>query len=535
MRAETADNELVSHYARDGSEAAFGALVSRHVHLVYGTALRQVGNPGLAEEVTQNVFIALARKAPRLAGHETLAGWLHRTALLESKARLRSELRRQRREDIAALLDQLRQTGRSPVEDLSPVLDEGLLELRESDRLALILRFLEERSLGEVGQLLGIGEDAARKRVDRALERLAAFFRERGFAVPSGTAATTVALTQATAASAAPAGLASTVTQAGMAACGAAGMAPLSLVVFSVMKLSTLQTAAVCSLLVAAPLVWQWSQMQRLQAQEAQSLDQWTAAQRGLEAARTDRLRLRQDLLLARAETYNATRSKESAAGGPAADTYQWNDRSPLARIPKELLRAVQVPAVTNRLGRLSPQIQAVLQMTSTEAAAVQASMDAFLARVHAAQSEVVREVPPNLDERSYAAASDLRVFEIRGVQSTIARLREELLTELNGTLGDERGGLMKGSLSSWIPMDPTSGGASDGRAFQDGDHRLFFYNASGALDGRPWLRWGAVSERGSFSSAIPIDEIPAFLQPRLQDWIDQVRADANRAKAANP
>src|SRR3989449_9370745 len=93
MTPVSPDGELVTAYAAEGSESAFRALVTRHVHLVYATALRQVGDAGLAEEITQNVFVALARKAPRLARLETLAGWLHRTSILEAKARIRSELR----------------------------------------------------------------------------------------------------------------------------------------------------------------------------------------------------------------------------------------------------------------------------------------------------------------------------------------------------------------------------------------------------------------------------------------------------------
>src|SRR5690606_6749220 len=102
MTLMSPDSELVGAYVTEGSEAAFRALVTRHAGLVYSTALRQVGDHGIAEEITQNVFVALARKAPRLARAETLAGWLHRTAILESKARIRSELRRRTREETAA-------------------------------------------------------------------------------------------------------------------------------------------------------------------------------------------------------------------------------------------------------------------------------------------------------------------------------------------------------------------------------------------------------------------------------------------------
>src|SRR6267378_4241031 len=136
MTPVSPDRELVTAYAARGSETAFRALVTRHVHLVYATALRQVGHAGLAEEITQNVFIALARKAPRLAGIETLAGWLHRTSILEAKARIRSELRRDRREETAAELVNLQREGASPFAAMVPLVDEGLLSLRDSDRLA---------------------------------------------------------------------------------------------------------------------------------------------------------------------------------------------------------------------------------------------------------------------------------------------------------------------------------------------------------------------------------------------------------------
>ena len=212
----TPDRDLVRSYASEGSETAFRALVGRHVGLVFATALRQVGDTGLAEEITQNVFVHLARKAPALTGHETIAGWLHRSAILESRARFRAEMRRRRREEVAAALAETEFQARNPAEDLTPLLDEALLQLREADRLALVLRFLEERSLREVGNALGIDEDAARKRVSRALARVTEFFRNRGFALPSAGAATL--LGQATqAAQAVPAGLASSAAAAGLA------------------------------------------------------------------------------------------------------------------------------------------------------------------------------------------------------------------------------------------------------------------------------------------------------------------------------
>src|SRR5439155_7204614 len=202
---------------------------------------RQVGNSTLAEEITQNVFIVLARKAPRLSGIRTLGGWLHRTTILEARARVRAELRRRRREKMAGEVAALQWEGTSPLEALAPLLDEGLLNLRHGDRLVLVLRYLEERSLRDVGAALGVDEDAARKRVSRALDRLAGFFRRSGFAVPAGAGC---AALLASTAKAAPAGLAASAANAGLAAGGAT--AGLNLVLLKLMALTKSQTAVLC-------------------------------------------------------------------------------------------------------------------------------------------------------------------------------------------------------------------------------------------------------------------------------------------------
>src|SRR5256885_6776605 len=98
------DQDLLREYREGGSEGAFQSLVQRHVNLVYSTALRRLRDSGLAEEVTQNVFVVLARKAPFLDRHIGLAGWLYKTTLLEARHRQRSELRRKRREETAVAI-----------------------------------------------------------------------------------------------------------------------------------------------------------------------------------------------------------------------------------------------------------------------------------------------------------------------------------------------------------------------------------------------------------------------------------------------
>jgi RNA polymerase sigma factor (sigma-70 family) len=250
MTAMSPDSDLVGAYVTERSEIAFRALVARHANLVYATALRQVGDRGLAEEITQNVFIALGKNAPRLGGMQTLAGWLHRATILEAKARIRSELRRRTREETAAVLASLEREGESSLDPMIPLVDEALLHLCETDRLALVLRFFENHSLREVGAVLGTDEDAARKRVSRALDRLSEFFRQRGFAVPAGVGMAGLLSSNATAAPAAH--LISATTTAALAAGGTAG--GFNLFLFHFMNASKTKTLIVTALLASVPL-----------------------------------------------------------------------------------------------------------------------------------------------------------------------------------------------------------------------------------------------------------------------------------------
>ncbi len=180
----TESQRLLAEYAESGSEAAFRELVARYVSLVYSTALRLVGGDAhWAEDVTQTVFLRLSHNARRLARESSLGGWLHRDTCFVASKSLRRERCRQARERQAAFMNACDDHSQANLEQLVPLLDEAINLLGHEDRTAILLRFFEQRDFRSVGETLGSNEDAARKRVGRALEKLQVLLRRRGVAL----------------------------------------------------------------------------------------------------------------------------------------------------------------------------------------------------------------------------------------------------------------------------------------------------------------------------------------------------------------
>ncbi len=223
----TDDSLLLRRYAENNSGEAFAALVTRHINLVYTVALRQVGNPHAAEEITQAVFIILAKKAAQLRHDRALSSWLFQATRLTASNFIRSESRRHRREEEAFMQSVLDEPGAEVWPHIAPLLDDAVAGLREKDRQAIVLRFYEGRNLREVGTALGASEDAAEKRVNRALERLRKFFAKRGV---DSTAATIAGTISAHSVQAAPVALAKSVTVVALAKSAAASGSTLTLI-----------------------------------------------------------------------------------------------------------------------------------------------------------------------------------------------------------------------------------------------------------------------------------------------------------------
>src|SRR5947207_9645259 len=280
------DWELLQAYALDHSERAIDHSVERYLDLVYTAAMRQVRDAHLAEEVCQAVFVILARKAAKLPRAVVLAGWLFRTTRFVAARAVRTEERRRGHEREAAEMQI--DTGSEPNwNEVESVLDEAITVLPKKDRDAVLLRYFQRRSLREVGKELGTSEDGARKRVDRAVEKLRGFFAGKGLTL---SAAFLVSGLSDKAIQAAPGGLAAAVNAAGHSSGAALSASALTLATGALKEMFWVKarvvlgtgTLSVVSALVATA-TWQsgihrdpshaWKQVAALSAGEQPRVD----------------------------------------------------------------------------------------------------------------------------------------------------------------------------------------------------------------------------------------------------------------------
>ena len=256
------DGTLLNRFASEGSQEAFAEFVNRHLPLVFGTAVRRLnGDTHGAADIAQVVFLRAARDAGQLRRHPVLTGWLYLAVRNAATDRIRAERRRTAREQTAHDLQEVLMSNDHPLEPeaLKPMIDTALDDLPDREREMVLLRFFQTRSFAEIGNAFGLSEDAARKRVERALDRLRDALSRHGI---TSTASAVAAALGASSALAAPAGLASTIVSSA-AATGSTALAGIGF-----MTVTKLQASAVTALFVAGAIgfVWQHQAATRLQA-----------------------------------------------------------------------------------------------------------------------------------------------------------------------------------------------------------------------------------------------------------------------------
>lgn len=344
------DAELLRLYVSARSESAFAELVHEHVNLVYSAALRETnGDVAQAEDLSQAVFTELARKAARLVRHPSLAGWLYVTVRHLAANERRAGLRRQRREQEVHCMNELlsEDTPDQAWQQLRPFLDDALHELNEGDRTAVVLRFLENRTLREVGATLGLEENAARMRVGRALEKLRGLLARRGITSTVSGLAAALALGAITPA---PAALAGSIASTALAGVAVAGSTTLTLM--KLMSISSVKTGVIGALVVAGIAVPAWQQTRLQQERAANAKLQAQSAQ--FQAQETELAALRDQ----------AERGRQVQADQAELERLrQWQ-----AQTEPELLRLRGMAGVARRANVEAEQLRAQLSRQTSEA-----------------------------------------------------------------------------------------------------------------------------------------------------------------------
>ncbi len=260
--SKDSESVLLRRYVEAGCEASFQALVDRYAGMVFAVARQRTPSRETAEEVAQNVFLALARKAAQLRTDSSLAGWLHRVATLESAAMCRTERRRRERHEKLAQMNEMNRDDshhEGAHAGALPLLDEAVEKLRAADRELLFRRFLEGLSFAEIGDRYGISEATGRKRLSRVLKKLSGILSKQGVTVSSVALGLTMTSHWSRAA---PLGLAQNLSQAALT--GAACSTTTKLTFLTAMTTTKMTTATMVALGAALPLTLQWAHSKRV-------------------------------------------------------------------------------------------------------------------------------------------------------------------------------------------------------------------------------------------------------------------------------
>ena len=525
------EDSLLRTYAEERSEEIFQAIVTKHLRLVYGTALRQTGDRLLAEEITQNVFIALARKPDAIRHETTLANWLYKAALYQANQSLRSEWRRRRREQIAFELETMTRKSSDPLEEVLPLLDEGILSLRDTDRVAILLRYFDGKTFIEVGRDLGVGEDAARKRVAKAIDSLTEFFRRRGFAVSATALVSPLILDLSM-----PVGMAATVASAAYQSKTVPTLAGLLGILMKLMLKNKPQTIVLGCALVAVPIALRVSHSWA--AEGSSGTDATTRETAVARSAKTNLIESDPQATIGPADTSSSDRAlpplEEAAVHREAGEIaargfYPWSEDSTYTRVPKELLQRISIPSFNNvawRVPTVSDSIAHALAMDAQESERVRALWDDSLRRFAALQSAHMKPIEPLPPVQADGPkVAETRRFQITPFANEAEKLVEDYRSELSAILGSQRAELfwLNGSnavYANLLPFDivrprPVFTVVQNGPPSGTITYRLFSQEdpASGAKYGQIRREPGGPLRESADSFE------PAIIQPILATW----------------
>ena len=473
MNDRQTDFELLRDF-RHGEQMAFTTLMRRHLDLVYATAVRKAGDSA-AQEIAQYVFIALARKSWMFGPDDSLAAWLYRATVLEASHWLRGEMRRKAREQTAFAEGSIMNAPEesAAINALLPLLDEGLLSLREKERTALLLRFYEGRSLRELGSSMGISEDTAQKRVATALEKLAGFFQKRGYRTVSAALSATLLEQSATAA---PAALATSLTQAfaQLAPPATGGLLGLAA---RWMSLSKVQCAGVCCAVAVMPVLWEanvWhtakasaqtaafdSEQIRLRNTELQAdIDELGAV---LSISRTALANTEEEARKAQLAAQHYADWKKRVHNKLFSSDYRWPEDCPFVRISKSLASAIQLFPGVSPEGVLLPEMRELLGLSPDERVQIESSIHQHLARLtEAMEANIYPTNGTKVFSSGKLVASASWVIPPLGstVQSSVDQLQEDLAavlgSERSNLVGEDFNGRASTGLSPIVKSDLT-------------------------------------------------------------------------------
>lgn len=402
------DTTLLRDWTVRRSETAFRTLVERYAGLVHGTALRQLRRADWAAEAAQDAFVLLARKAPRLSG-AALGAWLHRTALLTAAAMLKKEARHARR---ASRWADEQQPGNEETDGAFPELDSALNALPEADRRLLLLRYYESRTAAQAGECLGLTPEAAQKRTERALKRLASLIHRGTSPVVAGGLTTQLG-------HAAPPGLAAAILPDVLSAPASAGGIAVFLSSLATMKASHAALLTLLLTIVPAGLLYvQNNSLREKLAIESKHGGPVSEAAKLLENA-------------GKKTAAPVATAVPSVAAGPV----NWDQLGETDKVTVELSRDTilrsDLPVLANyTLFTLSDGARELLRITDAEAKRVETALrncEAELKKIERSKIKRIEELPNGV------------VFEIPAFAAEGKPLRDQLFADVTSAVGERR------------------------------------------------------------------------------------------------